>query len=120
MRLPAGRIRSLMVVAVGFAATGCSSPPQSSSGAEPAPVAQRPVVAATGILERDEERALDRDRIRTLEQEVERLRFDLSQAEATLRESETKSKLLRTRATAVSVLAEAWISVEQAEAVAQW
>lgn len=37
-----------------------------------------------------------------------------------MRESETKSKLLRTRATAVSVLAEAWISVEQAEAVAQW
>jgi hypothetical protein len=95
-----------------IAATGCSSVPL------PPDLGEDPAVAQ--LRARVVQHALDRDQITSLEREVERLRFNLAQAEATMRASKSERKAARTRATAVSVLADASISAEKAGGVAKW
>jgi len=67
----------------------------------------------------EERHALDQDRIFGLELEIERLRADLAQAEVTMLATDSEVRA-GNRATAVSVLAEAHISVETAQRVAPW
>jgi len=118
------RVSSALAV-VGFLGLGCSSLPPALSGLfgpreapEPAPVA---VLEAEPLHEDHEERhALDQDRIGSLEMEIDRLRADLAQAEATMLATDSDVRAARNRATAVSIMAEARIAVERAQEIVKW
>lgn len=65
-------------------------------------------------------RRVDRSRTERLEREIEQLREDLHQAEAAMLATDSELRAGRNRASAVSMLAEARISLEQAERSVSW
>lgn len=84
------------------------------------PAAPEAPPAAVVMNDPAEERASDRERITSLEREIERLRADLAQAEAPMLATDSEIRAGSNRTAAVSLLAEASISVDQAAKAAPW
>ena len=80
----------------------------------------RPPPSAELMEKLAEERARDRDRIASLENQIERLRADREVAEATRLATDSEVRAGPSRTVAVSMLAEAQIFVDQAAKAAPW
>lgn len=106
-RTPASASGRAALLAICLLGVGC---------AVPAPVE---ITVDDDVYARAAEQAR-RDRSQRLEREVERLRQDLKQAEDALIAAESGLRGARTRADAVSALAEARIEVERARSAAPW
>jgi len=95
-------------------AVGCAlfKPPAPPPAPAPAAASQEPAPEVY--------RRADADRVRLLEREIERLRADLNDAEASLIELESGLRGSHTRAEAVSSIAEARILVDRAAKQVPW
>ncbi len=108
--MPGKRIRLGLGSALLMALPGCQH------GA-PAPQAEPPAAQA---IETEVYRRADAERVEFYEREVERLRADLRQAEASLVAMESGLRGSQSRADAVSALAEARIAVERVAPRVPW
>lgn len=115
------RVGSLCFASLATLLLGCAAldpwlPAPAPKQPAPAPIAKQ--IDAKQIDTAAEERS--RERVASLEREIERLRADLEQAEATMLATDSDGRAGGNRAAAASLLAEALISVDRAAKVAPW
>ncbi len=109
-----GRAAALLFASFGLALGGCTT----LSSAPPA--SQECLLAETWASFEVRSRRAKRSRGERLEREIQRLRVDLHQAEIAMLATDSEVRPGRNRASAVSMLAEARIALEQAERSVSW